>query len=87
MNNHLLLQTNYHKLKKTMKYDIWNPSSRLRQAQKCDNVKPVNGIPTLPSYCHIFGQWNMFKLSTGIYQEISVTSQSAEFELEGTCMM
>jgi hypothetical protein len=34
--------------KKTMTYDVGNPGPGLEQAQKCDGVKPVNEIPTLP---------------------------------------
>jgi hypothetical protein len=34
---------------KTMTYDVGNPCSGFGQAQKCGWVKPVNGIPTLPS--------------------------------------
>ena len=30
-------------------YDVGNPGHDLRQSQKCGGVKPVNGIPTLPS--------------------------------------
>jgi hypothetical protein len=48
MNNHLSPSLTEHK-KKTMKYDIRNPGLCLGQAQKCDRVKPINGIQTLPS--------------------------------------
>jgi hypothetical protein len=30
-----------------MKYDVGHPDPLLGQAQKCDGVKLVNGIPTL----------------------------------------
>jgi hypothetical protein len=30
-------------------YDIGNPVSGLGQVQKCSEIKPVNGIPNLPS--------------------------------------
>jgi hypothetical protein len=33
--------------KKTMTYDVGNQGPGLGQAQKCDRVKLVNGIPTL----------------------------------------
>ena len=35
--------------KETTTYDVGNPGHGLRQSQKCGGVKPVNGIPTLPS--------------------------------------
>ena len=41
-------------MKKTT-YDVENPGSDLRQAKKCGGFKPVNGIPTFPSFacfCH-----------------------------------
>jgi len=44
MYNHLSLNKT-----KTMTYDVGNPGPGFGQAQKCDWVKPVNGIPTLPS--------------------------------------
>jgi hypothetical protein len=30
-------------------YDVGNPGSGMGQTQKCGGVKPVYGIPTLPS--------------------------------------
>jgi hypothetical protein len=35
--------------KKTTTYDVGNPDPVLGQAHKCDGVKPVKGISTLPS--------------------------------------
>jgi hypothetical protein len=35
--------------KMTMKYNVVNPGPALGQAHKYGGVKPVNGIPTLPS--------------------------------------
>jgi hypothetical protein len=35
--------------KKTMTYDVGNQGPGLGQAQKCDRVKLVNGIPILPN--------------------------------------
>ena len=43
--------------KKTMKYDVVNPGPALGQAHKCGGVKPVNGVPTLPSWqLHLYKQ-------------------------------
>jgi ATP/ADP translocase len=47
-NNHLSPKFIEHK-KKTMTYGIGNQGSGLGQAQIYDRVKPVNGIPPLPS--------------------------------------
>jgi len=35
--------------KKDYNISLGNPGSGFRQAHKCGGVKPVNGIPTLPS--------------------------------------
>jgi hypothetical protein len=32
-----------------LSYDVGNPGLVLGQTQTCGRVKPVNGIPTLPS--------------------------------------
>ena len=45
MNNHLSSSLN---TKKTMTCDIGNTGPGLGQAQKCDGVKLINGIPTPP---------------------------------------
>jgi hypothetical protein len=34
--------------KKITMYDVRNPDSGLRKAQKCGSAKPVNGIPNPP---------------------------------------
>ena len=47
-NNHLSSYLTEHK--KTTTYDIRNPAPGLRQEKKVEEVKPVNGIPTFPSY-------------------------------------
>jgi len=46
-NNHSSPQLIQHK--KTTTYDVRNPGPGFRQAHKCRWLKPVNGIPTLPS--------------------------------------
>jgi hypothetical protein len=47
-NNQFEPQT-FWKQNKTTTNGVENLGSGLGQAQKCDGVKPVNGIPTLPS--------------------------------------
>jgi hypothetical protein len=47
-NNQLSTELIEHK--KTTTCDIENPDHGLGQAQTCDGVKPVNGIPTLPYF-------------------------------------
>jgi hypothetical protein len=44
-------QSYHHSLntKKTTVYNVGNPGPGLRQAQTCPGVKPISGIPTLPS--------------------------------------
>jgi hypothetical protein len=37
-----------------MTYDVGNQGPGLGQAQKCDRVKLVNGIPILPTRHHTF---------------------------------
>ena len=36
--------------RRTLTYDIKNPITGLRQAEKCGGIKPVNGIPTFKGY-------------------------------------
>ena len=36
--------------KRIMACDVGHPGPGLGQAEKCGGVKPVNGIPTLPSW-------------------------------------
>ena len=36
--------------KETRTYDVGNPGPALGQAHHCGKVKPLNGIPTLPSW-------------------------------------
>ena len=45
-----------------MTYAIGNPGPGLGQAQKCDWVKPVNGISTLlkVSFCHVIKTQKIF---------------------------
>ena len=35
---------------KAMTYDVENPGPDLGQAQQCDGIKLVNGMPILPSW-------------------------------------
>jgi hypothetical protein len=48
-NNILSFQLNSLNTKKTTTYDIGSPGPGFGQAQQCGEIKPVNGIPTLPS--------------------------------------
>ena len=45
-----LILTELTEHKKYLTYDIGNPGPGLWRAQKCGGVKPVNGIPTPPSW-------------------------------------
>jgi len=36
--------------RRTLTYDIRNPITGLRQAEKCGGIKPVNGKPTFKGY-------------------------------------
>jgi hypothetical protein len=44
-----LILTEVAEHKKTMTYDVGNPGPNLEQEQTFGGIKPVNGIPTLPS--------------------------------------
>ena len=47
-NNHL--SPSLTEYKKIMTYGVGNAGPDLSQAQTCGGVKPVNGIPTTPSW-------------------------------------
>ena len=49
-NNHLSPQLNSLNTKQTTTYDVGNPDPGFGQAQKCDGVKPVGGIPAILSW-------------------------------------
>ena len=51
LSSYLIENTHTHThTQETTTYDVGNPGPCLRQAQKCDRVKPVNGVPTLSSW-------------------------------------
>jgi hypothetical protein len=47
--NKKCLYNKQNKTKQTMSYDIVNSDPGLGQTQQCGRVKPVNGMPNLPS--------------------------------------
>ena len=48
-NNNLSSELNSLNMTKAMTYDVENPGPDLGQAQQCDGIKLVNGMPILPS--------------------------------------
>ena len=77
-----LLRTEPAEHKKTTTWNVGNPGLDLEPQHNCGGVKPVNGIPTLPSWLLVFG-YRTILLFASIFYWILTAIKKIEDHVRG----